>query len=242
MSTVTLVFAHSVATALDLTLMPDGRVMSGDRVVHRLALGPGGKLGADAYFRFIEWGGQHQPDRLALVAACARATRLNNLGTLGLALKTAPTLRDSLKRLECYFLLLTDTAVYHLDEGQQRPFFSLQQCKLNHPALSLRNECAIAGILRQLRFRAARMPRFERVTFRHVCKGDQTAYEQYFQAWVEFQVAKDGFEISAETLASPTKQGNQAVSDFFTGHLYRELDQVETNPSLKDVLLRLLSV
>ena len=72
MSTVTPAFAQSMAAALNLELMDDGTVRSGPRIVHRLPQRQDGQMDANIYFDFIEWLRQRQPDRLSLVAACAK--------------------------------------------------------------------------------------------------------------------------------------------------------------------------
>ena len=241
MSTVTPAFVQCLATALDLTLRPDGTVRSGEKVVHRLPLSPDGKFRSEAYFDFIEWARQQQPDRVALVAACARALDLDNLNVLGLALKTSPTVRACLRRLERYFCLLTDTAVYRLEEGAQGATFRLEHRTLEHPALALRNECALAGVMHQVRLLVPDAPRFDSVSFRHPCEGDLASYEAFFQTSVEFEAEQDAITIASATLDSPTKLGDLAVSEFITGHLEREMDQTQGALLLKTEILRRLT-
>ncbi len=241
MSTVTPAFAHSMASAVGLKLMADGSVLSGDQVVHRLSQSLDGQLDANAYFDFIEWLRQRHPDRPTLVAACARAIEFDKLGVLGLALKTAPTLRASLQRLERYFRLLTDTAVYQLDESHDRAFFSLQQRTLGHPALTLRNECALAGVVHNAGLLVEGEARFDYATFRHDCVGNPGDYEAVFGMPVHFRAEKDGIAMATRTLDLPNRLGDRAVSDFMTGHLERELNQSDVATPLRVHLLRRIS-
>lgn len=241
MSTVTQAFAHSLAAAAGFQISPDGTVRSGSQIVHRLHCTPEGRLEARTYFDFIEWLGDRQPDRLALVADCARASQLDNLGTLGLALKTAPTLRASLQRMERYFRLLTDTAVYRLNEGPEVAIFSLEQRSDGHPALTLRNECALAGIVRNAGLLVEGEPRFEYIAFRHACEGDPEGYRDYFGCPVIFGAEHDAVAFTSKSLDLRNRLGDRAVSEFMTRHLDLELGDTKSEMPLKSEVLRRLS-
>ena len=114
MATAASIFATTLVRAAGLHLRAGGKVTGEGKTLFRLNSPSDGPVPDCAYFDLIEWLRQHTQDDPALVFSYAREIRGDDLGALGLALKSAPTLRDSLLRLERYFRLLTDTAVYRL--------------------------------------------------------------------------------------------------------------------------------
>ena len=88
MGTVTPTFAQALASAAGLTLTDDGRLLKEDQVVRRVTA-TNGKLSHEHYFDLVEWVQQTTPDRTGLPFAYARAVNIDNLGALGLAMKTA---------------------------------------------------------------------------------------------------------------------------------------------------------
>lgn len=241
MTTVTAAYAHAMAASVGLTITPEGEVMSGARVLHRLPIPADGQLHAQAYFDFLEWVRQSQPCRLGLVAAYSGTIRLEDMGVLGLAMKTAPTLRASFLRLERYHRLLTDTAVYRLDARREPAVLSIEACTDGHPVLTLRNECALASVIAKARQLSQGAPRFERVTFRHDCAGDPDAYARHFGCPVVFGAELDAVVVPGETLDLPNRLGDRAVSDFMTRHLDLELGRSEPARSLRSEVLQRLS-
>lgn len=241
MPTVTAAFVHAITAAANLTLTANGEILSGRVAVHRVAPLQDGQLDDQSFFDLICWIARRHPDRVALMAAYADAIRMDDLGVLGLALKTAPTLRASLVRLERYFRLLTDTAVYRLDTSEIPVRLVLEGRTQDHPALTLRNECALAGFARNARdfVRDGLTPEF--VTFRHTCSGDPARYEAHFGCPVIFGADRDSIALSSRSLDLPNRLGDEALSDFLTRHLDQELGPVEQEPPLRADLCRRLS-
>lgn len=116
MGTVTTAFARALISAADLELAEDGRLLKDGVLVRHLPTSDA-SLPAQTYYDLVDWVRQHHPDRVDLPIRYARAVDIDNLGALGLAIKTAPTLRQSLQRVERYFRILTDTVAYRLHEA-----------------------------------------------------------------------------------------------------------------------------
>jgi AraC-like DNA-binding protein len=222
MGTVTPTFARALASAAGLRLTDDGELRDGNTVVRRVPLS-NGRLSHEAYFGLVDWVQQHHPDRTGLPFAYARAVNIDNLGALGLAMKTAPTLRDSLTRAERYFRLLTDTVAYTLDETQQPSLFTLHQRSDPHPALDLRNECALCGFGYIFRKIVGPELRYDHVAFRHGGTGEVDRYESFFDCAVHFEAERNAIALDARMLDLPTRLGDPAVSRFLTEHLEAEL-------------------
>ncbi|WP_323771565.1 AraC family transcriptional regulator [Antarctobacter sp.] len=241
MPTVTVAFVHAIATAADLTLTPEGQVLSGSKVIHQLPPLTGDHIDDQSHFGFIDLIESRHPDRMALIAAYADVIDTDDLGVLGLALKSAPTLGASLARLELYFRLLTDTAAYWLDKDGGLASLVIESCTPDHAALTLRNECALAAIVRNMRAFVRGDLALEYVTFRHTCPDDPARYAEHFGCPVIFNAARDAIAIPARALDLPNRIGDAAISDFLTCHLDRELDVASGEPPLRADLFRRLS-
>ncbi|MDI3337962.1 AraC family transcriptional regulator ligand-binding domain-containing protein [Defluviimonas aestuarii] len=241
MPTVTSAFAHAMASAARLTLTPEGQVMSGTKVIHQLPPMTGDQIDDQSHFTLIDLAASHQPDRMALIAAYADAIGTEDLGALGLALKSAPTLGDSLARLERYFRLLTDTAVYWLDRDGNRASLGIEGCTPDHAALTLRNECALAAVVRNMHAFVRDGLTLDYVTFRHACPDDPMRYAAHFGCRVIFGAPRDAIAMPVRALDLPNRIGDKAISDFLTCHLDRELNASSGQPPMRVELSRRLS-
>lgn len=240
MGTVTAAFARALASAAGLKLTEDGRLLDGDVAVRRLEHADG-KLTDTDYFDLVDWVRLSTPDRIGLPFAYARAVDIDNLGALGLAMKTAPRLRDSLKRAERYFRLLTDTVSYQLDETTDPAHFTLNRQTREHPALHLRNECALCGFGRIFKEFVGPALSYERVTFRHDAPGAIERYGAFFDCPVQFSADRNAIDIRPGKLDLPTRLGDPAVSRFLTEHLDAELGALTTDDSFERTLAEHLS-
>lgn len=151
MTSIASIFARRLTRAAGLQLNATGEVMQNGNALYRLNHPAADKIPDCAYFELLDWVRLHTGDQPDLVFRYAREIRNNDLGALGLAAKSAPTLRDSLLRLERYFRLLTDNAVYRLKEDTDPALFILEARTPDHPALQLRDECALAGVADNIR-------------------------------------------------------------------------------------------
>jgi len=190
MGTVTAAFARALASAAGLRLAEDGGLFDGNERVRQLQC-TDGRLTDTDYFDLTTWIGDTHPDRVGLPFAYAQAVDVDNLGALGLAMKTAPRLRDTLERAERYFRLLTDTVSYQLDEGAEPALFILRQQTREHPALHLRNECALCGFGRIFKQFIGPDLSYDLVTFRHPAPGPIARYEDFFDAPVRFSAERN---------------------------------------------------
>ncbi|MCB1342233.1 MAG: AraC family transcriptional regulator ligand-binding domain-containing protein [Pseudooceanicola sp.] len=239
MPSVTIAFVRAMARAVGVTLREDGAVLRDGQVVWRFARADG-HIGDIEFFDFTQWVRDTQPDDLSVVAAYARTIQADELGVLGLAFKTAPTLRASLQRVERYFRILTDTAVYRLDETRDPAHFAIEIRTPPHSVLDLRNECALAGFARNMRNFVGEALVFDAITFRHPCRGDPADYAALLGCPVRFEAERDAIVLGRAMLDLPNRLGDAAVNAFLTAHLERELGPLDDR-SLRADLLRLLT-
>ncbi|WP_420409769.1 AraC family transcriptional regulator ligand-binding domain-containing protein [Hoeflea sp.] len=233
-------FAKTLVRAAGFTLETDGTVRSGETIILKLGAEVGEHLDADDFFMLLERVSREQHSRLAFVQAYTNTLQIDDLGILGLALKTAPTLCASLKRLERYHRLLTDTAVYRLDKNEDGARLVLEQNTPDDSATALRSECALAGVIGKTSCFAQQALNLTAVIFRHERVGEAAEYEDYFGCPVLFGREEDAIILPERTLRLPNRLGDPAVSEFLTQHLDRELGTfAPENPIKSDVLRRL---
>lgn len=241
MTTVVSTFAFALTRAAGLDLNPQGEISHQGDILFRLGAPLTEHMPDQAYFDLIETIRQFHRNDPDLVFNYARQIRPDDLGTLGLAIKSAPTLRDSLQRLERYFRLITDTAVYDLDDGAEPALFRFRPCTRPHPVLHLRDECALAGVVCNIRALAGAdlVPQY--VSFQHDCRDDPTLFEAFFGCDVRFGAAQNAVAIARADLDRPNSLGDRAISDFFTRHLDADLENQPGPSSLKHDVLSHLS-
>ncbi len=240
MPSVTTAFVHAMTQTAGLTLRPDGTVVFDGKSVFQLSRLPDGRIADKEFFDFINWIEARHCDRVALVANYAETIQIDDIGVLGLALKTAPNLRASLMRLERYFRLLTDTAAYRLDETDSNPCVVLDICTGEHPALSLRNECALAALTQNIRSFVEGELELHCVTFRHDCTSDPARYAKVFGCPVTFSASQDALILSDTMLDRTNRLGDEALSQFLTRQLDDAFQTIRDDTSLRDEISRRL--
>lgn len=238
MPSVTDAFARAMARAAGMTLRDDGAPVSGGVVVRRLPRPTDGRISDTDYFDLLDWIRREHDDDVLLLDAYARSIRVDDLGALGLAVKTAPTLRASLERIERYWRVVTDTAVYRLDDTGDPAIFYIEARTRPHPVLDFRNEGALAGLARNMRLFVEGELVLDHVSFRHACRGDPASYAAHFGCPVHFGADRDAIALKSAILDLPNRLGDAAVSDFLTAHLETEIGSLRDDASLRAALLR----
>ncbi|PWJ20328.1 AraC family transcriptional regulator [Jannaschia seohaensis] len=235
------VFARTMAKAAGMTLSDDGALVSDGVVLRRLPRPTDGRLPDTDYFELLEWLRQRFGDDVVFAESYAKLIRVDDIGVLGLAIKTAPTLRASLQRVERYWQVVTDTAVYRLDESGDPAVFSFEGRTEHHPVLDFRNEGALAGFARNMRRFVEGELTLEYVTFRHPCRSDPERYAGLFGCPVHFEAERNAIALKSAMLDLPNRLGDAAVSDYLTTHLETEIGTLRDDPSLRAALLKRLT-
>lgn len=241
MPSVTIAFVRALSAACGLRVTPEGVVLHGAETLGRLDADAQGNVADDTFFELLGWIEARFPDRLSLVNGYAAAIGVDDLGALGLAVKTAPTLRASLERVERYFQLITDTARYRLIEDTSPPRLILKGGPPDVSMFQLRTECALAAFIRNMRCFVDGHLDLAHVSFRHACAGDPLDYAAAFGCPVIFEAREDAIAFAPGTLDRRNRLGDSAVSEFLTAHLDAELGARAPLASLKADVLRRLS-
>lgn len=241
MPSVTNAFARAMAEAAGMTLRDDGALVSGGVVVRRMPHPSDDRLTDTDYFDLLDWIRRGYGDDVALLESYARLIRIDDIGALGLAIKTAPTLRASLERVERYWRVVTDTAVYRLDESGDPALLAIEARTGNHSVLGFRNEGALAGFARNMRQFVEGDLVLDHVSFRHACRSDPARYAAHFGCPVRFGADRDAIALKPAMLDLPNRLGDAAVSDFLTAHLETEIGSLTDDSSVRALLLRRLT-
>ncbi|GGL70791.1 AraC family transcriptional regulator [Wenxinia marina] len=238
MGTVPATFARTFAAVAGLALDASGELADGARVLLRVP--PGERLDEAHYHALIEAVVAHHGDRAGLAIGYAEALHLDDLGALGLAVKTAPRLRDSLQRVERYYRLVTDSVRYRLDETAA-PLFLLDRDGPTREDEEVRDECALAGFARNMRRFVGPELRLEEVTFAHPCRLDAGRLAEWFGCPVRFDAPRTSIAFAPDVLDLPTRLGDPAVSRFLTAHLDAQLAALAPGDPLERALAAHLS-
>lgn len=177
----------------------------------------GESVDAEAYYGLIERVAGAEDH--ALPFRYAEALQADDLGALGLALKTAQTLGATLQRLMRYISVLSDTLEYALvdEPGGQR--FELNGRPHHRRGAALANECALAAVVSMLRQAAGVHVRPHAVSFRHPVPPTVAPHQDFFGCDVAFDAAHDAIHLSAAVLALQPRLADAGLSAYLLARL-----------------------
>ncbi|MEL7107442.1 MAG: AraC family transcriptional regulator ligand-binding domain-containing protein [Pseudomonadota bacterium] len=237
----TVVFARTLAEAAGYELSDDGAMRSGGRVVHHVRQTEDGFVPHADYVALFDWLSRNVDDLPGLVFAYGKSINLDAVGALGLAFKTAPRLRDSLKRFERYGRLVTNSMEYRLIENGDEAVFQLENDFPGGPAADLRIEGGIAGFRMSIERFVGPSLELSEVRFCHPCLGDAKRYADFFGCPTRFGAHHDAIVFAPGMLDLPNQLGDPAVSDFIIAHLETALAALTPKDTLEAELHRHLS-
>lgn len=177
-------------------------------------------VGSDAYYDLLERVTAHGDDALPL--RYATLLQPDDLGALGLALKTAPTARDALLRLVRYILVLSDTLEYALQPAHGGAALVMARPGPRRGA-QLANECALAAVVTMLRSVTGDDVRPTAVTFRHPAPASTDAHVAFFRCPVRFAAEHNAILLTDAVLETPASLADEGLSSY----LLAELDEIK---------------
>ncbi|SDI70468.1 AraC family transcriptional regulator [Aliiruegeria lutimaris] len=171
------------------------------------------------------------PDLRFHMRVCA-GMRCDEFGAFGLAIKSAPTLRHSLKRIGRYTRLHNQISEFvALDRGEvfcwthRKPWIARLGSHLS-------NEAALATTLTLCREATTPSLTPVRVQFVHRREGSIAALVEHFGIEPVFGAELDGMQFAIEEIDKPTAVGDPGIWQFFTDHLESLLQAEEQQPDL----------
>lgn len=162
----------------------------------------------------------------------AEALRADDLGALGLAIKTAPTVADALDRLVRYVLVLSDTLEYELHDQPAGRVFALTGRPHHRRGAALANECALAAVISTLRQSVGTPLTPVRVTFRHPAPATDLHHKGFFGCPVAFGARIDGVQLDNSQLSQPMLLADDGLS----AYLLSRLDDLRTHTTPRSLV------
>lgn len=144
--------------------------------------------------------------------------QVDDFGALGLAFKTATTLREALLRLVRYILVLSDTLEYELRDVVGGGEFVMSRPSHRRGA-QLANECALAAITSLLRQITDTNVTLVAVSFRHPRPPSTEHHRNYFGCPIRFDDRINALHLSNETLQTRTRLADEGLSAFILATL-----------------------
>ncbi len=198
-------------------------------------------VAADAYYGMLEQIAGEMPDVHTLPLRVGPLMRPDDYGALGLAWKSAPTVRHSLERVERYCRLWTDNLTYELREVGGGTDFQLHRSGERRLGLRLSNEATLASATSLIRQTSATRFRPRAVYLKHAAPGATSAHEEYFGCPVIFGADKDALSIPTEALEQPNHLGDDGISRFLLAHLDEQIEAIVSTEPLESLLSREIS-
>lgn len=173
-------------------------------------------IAEDTYYDLLERA--TAPDDTGLPLRYGSSIQVDDFGALGLALKTASTVREALLRLVRYILVLSDTLEYELHEELGGGQFVMSR-PYHRRGAELANECALAAVLSFLRQIADSKVTPAAVSFRHQPPASTEHHRAFFDCPVRFGDRVNALHLGAGTLQAPTRLGDEGLSAFILATL-----------------------
>jgi AraC-like DNA-binding protein len=227
MSSVTSIFARRMVQAA-------GDSVDGAALLRSIGLDPNSPLDvtqmvtADAYYDLLERIAEDMIDAHELPLRVGQLMRPDDYGALGLAWKSAPTVRQSLERVERYCRLWTNNMTYEVRDQDDGVLFVLHRHGERGLGMCLSNEATLASATSLIRQTA--YPRFAPLALyaRHAGPGSTAAHERYFGCPVHFGSTEDALRISDDALSRPNQLADDGISRFVLSHLDVQIESVTT--------------
>ncbi|SFH62543.1 AraC family transcriptional regulator [Albimonas pacifica] len=177
----------------------------------------------DAYFALLEAIAESEaPDVRFLTTVCA-AMRCEEFGAIGLALKSAPTLRHAFQRQARYALRFNSASTFAFEDLGEVYGFVHRSPQAARPGAWLSSEGALATFVTLFREATGPDLRPVRVQFRHPPLGTRGALEALFGVAPEYGAEADGMQFSTAHVDRPCAVGDLAIWRWIHGQVDREL-------------------
>jgi AraC-like DNA-binding protein len=192
----------------------------------------GDGIDEEAYYALLE---RIADDDLEFPFRYARALRPDDLGALGLAIKTAPTVEAALERLIRYLLVLSDTLEYELTTTPAGRRFALVGRPHHRRGAAIANECALAAVLSITRSISGVTISPALVEFQHGAPATDRHHRDYFGGAVRFDAASNGLYFDEAPLAQRTLLADDGLSSYLLARLDDLTARKESRSLVDDV-------
>ncbi|MEM8559160.1 MAG: AraC family transcriptional regulator [Bacteroidota bacterium] len=193
---------------------------------------PSYMLKAADYYAFFERVALADGNGLTLPLRAGASMRCDDYGALGLAMKSALTLRGTYERAARYVVVLTNVAQYEVETTGGTGFMHLHREGERRLGMRLSNEATLASFVAIAREVSAEPFRLDAVYLRHPAPSSTAEHEAYFGCPVLFDADRDALQLSVAVLQAPNKLGDAGLVRFFDTHLDAEVEAIDDDAPL----------
>ena len=240
MGYVTAIFARRMIQAA-------GESVDGSAMLRSVGLDPdepldvAERISDEAYYDLLERIASEMDPAHELPLRVGPLMRPDDYGALGLAWKSAPTVRSSLERVERYCRLWTDNLTYEICDHDRGVDFIVHRFGERRLGMKLSNEATLASATSLIRQTSS--PRFRplAVSLKHAAPRSISAHERYFGCPVHFGSDRDALSISGEVLERSNRLADDGISRFLLSHLDAEIESLGAETPIESLVEREVS-
>ncbi len=202
------------------------------------AANPSRMIPADDYYTLLETIAARESGDIRFHMGTSTSMKCEEYGAVGLAFKSAPTLRHSFSRLDRHARAFNKVSVFELvDEGDTARWLHHKR-EPSRKGLFISNEGALATIITLCR--EARSPAFapKAVHFRHQPLGSERALADVFRAPITYGAEIDAIVFSSEDFDRPNTVGDWSIWSFFSKHVDDALSAEDADFGLEKELIQ----
>ncbi len=184
---------------------------------------PDMRVRAEDYFQLLEIIAESEwPELRFHMRVCANM-RCEEFGAVGLALKSAPTLRHGFKRMGRYARLYNKASDFSVEENEDIYCWTHRRPEPVRLGNFLSNEAALATFLTLCREASGSDLTPVLVEFAHRREGGTASLAEHFGIEPEFGAEVDKMQFSLEDVDRPNPVGDAGIWKFFSDHLEQML-------------------
>jgi len=198
-------------------------------------------IAEDAYYDLLERIATKMENAFELPLRVGPLMRPDDYGALGLAWKSAPTIRSSLERVERYCRLWTDNLTYEIRDRDDGMDFIVHRFGERRLGMRLSNEATLASATSLIRQTSSPRFRPRRVFLKHAAPKSISAHERYFGCPVSYASGRDALSISSDVLDRPNHLADDGISRFLISHLEAEIESLGNEVPVESFVEREIS-
>lgn len=180
----------------------------------------------DPFFELYEIIDKHLEPAFSI--RVGKTMELDNYGVLGLAWKTCYSPRDMFKRCERYFILMTDTQLYKIqDEGATGNIYIFRDAPRR--GIEISNESSTVATLTVINKITGVGIRPIKVSFAHSTPDFIEPYEDFFSCEVQFGQKYNKLVFRSEDLDTKSLKADKSINQFMMERLQERADGIEVS-------------
>ncbi|WP_238371845.1 AraC family transcriptional regulator [Heliomarina baculiformis] len=194
------------------------------------ARAPDARITTADYFTLLEKIAESEwPDPAFHMRVCA-GMRCEEFGAVGLAMKSAPTLRHAFERMHRYARLYNSSSAFAVEDKGNVYCWTHRRPQPARLGNYLSNEAALATFLTLCRESSRPDLKPVRLQFAHRREGSTAALTDHFGIEPIFDQEIDGMQFAVEDVDRASPIGDLGIWKFFSDHLESTLPPMETEP------------